>query len=117
MEKMAQGKTMNFKEYQEACKRTAGKFLSDNEAHCNWAMGLCGESGEYSELIKKKVFHNKPLDIDSVKKELGDVFYYLSMCATVNGLSLEDIAAANVEKLKIRYPDGFVEHNKRINCF
>lgn len=104
---------MNFNEYQEACTRTAGKFPSISEEQCNWAMGLCGEAGEYTELIKKEVFHNKPQDLDKKAKELGDVMYYLAMAATVNGLSLSDIAELNIKKLKDRYPDGFVEHSKR----
>lgn len=104
---------MDFDEFQKACNRTAGKFDSVQQAQCNWAMGLSGEAGEYIELIKKFVFHEKPLIVDSVLKELGDVLYYISMCATVNNLSLKDIAIANIEKLRNRYPNGFVEHSKR----
>ena len=99
---------MNFNEYQQACKRTAGKFDTVHQAQCNWAMGLCGEAGEYTELVKKEVFHQVVADRDKLKKELGDVLWYLSQCATVNDILLEDIAIANIEKLKARYPEKFV---------
>lgn len=98
---------MNFNEYQDACCRTAGKHFTPGEALANWAMGLCGESGEYTELIKKHLFHGKELDKEKAYKELGDVFYYLAMCATQLGISLEEIAIINIDKLKARYPEKF----------
>lgn len=98
---------MNFNEYQELAARTAGNHFSDEQAYCNWAMGLCGEAGEYSELIKKHVFHGKELNRDAAIKELGDSLWYLAMCATKLGTSLEHIAISNINKLKERYPVKF----------
>ena len=100
---------MNFKEFQEACKRTANSDMSWDQANLNWALGIAGESGEYCELIKKMQFHGKPLHCDDAKKELGDILYYVSMAASNLDLQLSDIAQANVDKLKSRYPDGFKE--------
>ncbi len=71
------------------------------------ALGLCGEAGEASELIKKHVFHDRPLDLEKLEKELGDVFWYLSQLASAAGLTLDAIAATNVAKLLARYPDGY----------
>ena len=99
---------MNFKEYQELSSRTANNHLSKDDAMCNWVMGLCGEAGELTELVKKKVFHYKTLNLDDYKKELGDVLWYLSQCASIVGLDLEEVAIENIEKLKARYPSGFV---------
>lgn len=98
---------MNLNEYQDLAARTAGNHFSEDQAYCNWALGLCGEAGEYSELIKKHVFHGKELDINAAIKELGDVLWYISMCATQLNTTLDHIATTNINKLKARYPDKF----------
>ncbi len=67
------------------------------------ALGLGGESGEVIDLIKKHLFHDAPLDTEELKKELGDVLWYLSAIATGVGLTLEEVAEANVAKLLARY--------------
>ena len=99
---------ISFDEFQKACKRTANPDISWRDANLNWALGISGEAGEYCELIKKRHFHGKGLDTQEAKKELGDVLYYVAMAASNLGVSLEDIAQANVNKLLARYPDGFV---------
>ncbi len=71
------------------------------------ALGLTGEAGECSELIKKHVFHDRLLDREDLRSELGDVLWYLAMLADACGLRLSDIAASNVDKLRDRYPEGF----------
>jgi len=98
---------MDFDEYQELAARTAGTHFTHNEALCNWAMGMCGEAGEFSEIIKKHVFHGKPLDLDAARKEIGDSLWYCAMAAKALGLSLDDVAWMNIEKLRKRYPDKF----------
>lgn len=92
---------MNFKEYQEQSARTDGGNLT---AHF---LGLCGESGEVVELFKKHIAHGHELDTAKLAKELGDVLWYISAIATGLDLSLDDIAQANIDKLKVRYPDRF----------
>ncbi len=92
---------MNFKEYQEQAARTNGGNLT---AHF---FGLCGETGEVVELYKKHIGHGHELDLSKLAKELGDVLWYVSSIASGYGLSLEDIATANIDKLKVRYPDKF----------
>tara|TARA_R100001443_G_scaffold12706_1_gene22399 strand:- start:155 stop:505 length:351 start_codon:yes stop_codon:yes gene_type:complete len=99
---------MNFNTFQEACKRTANPDISWTDANLNWALGIAGEAGEYCELIKKRHFHGKELDLQDAKKELGDVLYYVAMAASNLNISLNDIAQANVAKLLSRYPNGFV---------
>lgn len=98
---------MNFRQFQEACKRTENPSLSPNEKACNWALGIAGEAGEVVELIKKNQFHAKGLDLDDLVKEVGDVLYYLAALCNLYGLSLEDVAERNVVKLLERYPNGF----------
>ena len=98
---------MNFNEFQKECTRTANPNISRQDANLNWALGIAGEAGEYCELIKKHAFHGKDLDLDAAKKELGDVLFYVAMAAKNLHLSLEEVAKANLQKLRARYPRGF----------
>ena len=98
---------MTFDDYQALARRTMNTALDEHEARTMTALGLVGEAGECSELIKKHVFHNRALDRDDLQAELGDVLWYVAMLADACGLSLGEIAAHNVEKLRQRYPEGF----------
>lgn len=70
-------------------------------------LGLSGEVGELHDLIKKWIFHEQTLDITHLKKELGDVMWYVAMFCHAMGWSLDEILNMNIEKLKNRYPEGF----------
>ena len=99
---------MTINEYQTAALRTAQTDkLTANELLLNAALGLCGESGEVADLLKKYHFQGHNLDFDHVAKELGDVAWYLAVGAYAIGYNLETILQMNVDKLKARYPDGF----------
>lgn len=98
---------MKINEYQELAKRTINKDLSEKDMLINGVMGLCGESGEAIDIVKKHIAHNHKLDKEHLAKELGDVAWYLAETATALGYSLEDIFKMNIDKLKKRYPDGF----------
>lgn len=100
---------MNFDEYQNLSRRTINSKLTMRELPAMAALGLTGESGEVAEMIKKALYHGHPLDIDELKKELGDVLWYLGAAATIYSISLDDIAARNICKLIERYPEGFSE--------
>jgi len=101
---------MNFNEFQQECTRTANPNINWEQANLNWALGIAGEAGEYCELIKKHTFHGKkPLDLDAARKELGDILFYVAMAAKNLHLSLEEVAKANLTKLRARYPKGFEE--------
>lgn len=71
------------------------------------ALGLVGEAGEVSELVKKITFHDHNYPPILIEKELGDVLYYLAVLAAEFGLRLGDVAASNQAKLLARYPDGY----------
>lgn len=73
----------------------------------NGCLGLAGESGEFCDMIKKWVFHRKPLDEEHAKKELGDCCWYIAEIAFSFGWNLDEILQMNVDKLIARYPDGF----------
>ena len=102
---------MNLKEFQELSKRTMPAHENPIEiqwALNNYGLGLTGECGEIADLIKKKVHHlHQDITVEDFKKELGDVLHYLAGIATILGIDLDDVATANIEKLKKRYPNGF----------
>ena len=100
---------MNFNQYQNLSQRAAG-HLNGGDPKLNLAistLGLVGEAGEVSEIIKKNLGHGHDIKIDNVAKELGDVLWYISDIASQLGLNLESIAERNIDKLKARYPEGF----------
>ncbi|NDI35587.1 nucleoside triphosphate pyrophosphohydrolase family protein [Chengkuizengella sediminis] len=104
---------MDFNEYQMKAMRTAAG--SDSEKLLlNTALGLCGESGEVADHLKKHIFQGHELDRKKLEKELGDVLWYLAAGAEALGISLEEIAKGNITKLEKRYPNGF-ECEKSIN--
>ena len=70
------------------------------------AIGMCGEAGEVSELIKKYAYHGQEIDTEHLARELGDVLWYVSYMAHLFGYPLSKIMAMNQEKLAKRYPDG-----------
>lgn len=73
----------------------------------NSCLGLSGETGELLDMVKKWIFHAKPLDKDHMKKELGDVMWYVAMFCKAMNWELDEILQMNVDKLKTRYPEGF----------
>lgn len=73
----------------------------------NGALGLTVEAGEVSDLVKKGIFHEKGIDLEHLKKELGDCAWYLAMICDACGFTLDDVMQTNIDKLKARYPQGF----------
>ena len=81
--------------------------LCDLGGILNGCLGLSGEVGEFVDLIKKWIFHEKKMDYGHAMKELGDVLWYIAMICHSFGWSLDSIMEMNIEKLKARYPEGF----------
>ena len=79
------------------------------------AIGMCGEAGEASELIKKYAFHGHTIDTEHLARELGDVLWYVSYIAHLFGYPLGKIMAMNQEKLAKRYPDGKFDADRSRN--
>ena len=105
---------MTINEYQQLAMTTLNPDLSEKDVLINGVMGLCGESGEAIDLVKKWLAQGHELDREKLAKELGDICWYLAETATAIGYDLEDIMTANIEKLKKRYPQGF-EAQRSIN--
>jgi NTP pyrophosphatase (non-canonical NTP hydrolase) len=101
-------KNNSFDFYENETERTAAGGPSAEMTVAILALGLCGEAGEVSELVKKSLGHGVPFEKEKLKKELGDVLWYLTRLGALHNIHLTDIAKANVEKLRARYPDGFV---------
>ena len=73
------------------------------------ALGLTAEAGEFTEVVKKIIFQGKPYNEDNVfhmKRELGDIVWYLAQACMALDTSFDEIIEMNVEKLKARYPGG-----------
>ena len=99
---------MTLADYQREAARTSSAPFPERERLLVQTLGLCGEAGEVANLVKKHAWHGAALDAVRMTDELGDVLWYLADLATALGVSLEDVAAGNVAKLRRRYPDGFV---------
>jgi NTP pyrophosphatase (non-canonical NTP hydrolase) len=98
---------MTIKEYQKLAMTTLNPALDQKDVLINGVMGLCGESGEAIDIVKKWLAQGHELDKEKLAKELGDIAWYLAETATALDLNLEDIFEANIEKLRRRYPEGF----------
>lgn len=95
--------------YSQLLKLENNENLYDPGELLNGALGLTGEAGEVSDMIKKYIFHGHDLTPEDIIKELGDVCWYLALMCTAIGVSLEYVMEQNIEKLKRRYPEGFSE--------
>ena len=98
---------MEVNEYQKLAITTLNPALSRKDVLINSVMGLCGESGEAIDIVKKWLAQGHVLDKEHLAKELGDIAWYLAEAATALDLPLDQILQANLDKLKKRYPEGF----------
>lgn len=119
---------MNGKEYQNLAMRTndgngtsrlksfantqdfyRGELLLGMDAGgiLNACLGLSGEVGEFNDMIKKWIFHEKELDVDHLEKECGDILWYIALMCNSFGWNMDEIMQMNIDKLQARYPNGF----------
>ena len=73
------------------------------------AVGLSAEAGELMEIVKKLIFQGKPVNDETIfhmKREMGDVMWYIMQVLMALDVDIEEIVAMNVEKLQNRYPVG-----------
>ena len=98
---------MTVNEYQKLAMSTLNPALTRQDMLMDSALGLCGESGEVADLLKKHLMQGHPFDPQKFAKELGDVAWYLAEAATALDVDLEEIFRMNIEKLRKRYPEGF----------
>ena len=98
---------MTINEYQTLAMKTLNPELSRKDVLINGVMGLCGESGEAIDIVKKWLAQGHELDREKLAKELGDIAWYLAETAYALDIPLEEILQGNIDKLKKRYPEGF----------
>ncbi|MCA9348044.1 nucleoside triphosphate pyrophosphohydrolase family protein [Candidatus Saccharibacteria bacterium] len=100
---------MNFTEYQQLALKTANPKTNKNELF-HLVLGLVGEAGEIAEKMKKLVrdkdSDEAQIDRDGIKKELGDVLWYIAVTASYLDIDLDDLAVANINKLADRQARG-----------
>ena len=73
------------------------------------AVGMSAEAGEFTEIVKKIVFQGKPVNNENMfhlKRELGDIMWYVAQACKGLGIPLEEIVQMNFDKLNARYPEG-----------
>jgi len=97
---------MQMNVYQALASRTMDRSMSHAELDMHALHGMVAEIGELHGIFQK-VYQGHAIDYEHVKKELGDVLWFLAEYCTSNGWMLEDIAKMNIDKLKARYPHGF----------
>lgn len=98
--------------YQQCALRTLSPNLTTDKRLGLCGLGLSGEVGEVTDLIKKFLYHcnGKPLDVNKLKDELGDMLWYFFVLLDTLGITFEDVMAANVAKLEERHGNGFNPH-------
>ena len=73
------------------------------------SVGMCAEAGEFTEVVKKIIFQGKPVNGENLfhlKRELGDIMWYVAQACMGLNVSLDEVIEMNVDKLKARYPGG-----------
>ena len=84
------------------------KFVEDLKRKVP-ALGICADGGEFTEVVKKIVFQGKPVNEENIfhmKRELGDIMWYVAQACMALDTDFNEIIEMNVEKLKARYPGG-----------
>lgn len=97
---------MTMNDYQQLAQRTANTKVPSAKIE-NGLLGLFGEGGECADTLKKYLYQGHELDKKHMIEELGDVLWYCAELASGLGVSLEDVAQWNIDKLRRRYPEGF----------
>ncbi|MBI3792978.1 MAG: nucleoside triphosphate pyrophosphohydrolase family protein [Gemmatimonadetes bacterium] len=98
---------MRLSDYQHEAARTRNPALPPRERAIEAAMGLAEEAGEVLGLVRKHHLQGRTLDRDALRLELGDALWCLAAVAADHGLALDEVADANLAKLRARHPDGF----------
>lgn len=98
---------LTINEFQKLAMVTLNPKLDKKDVLINGVMGLCGESGEAIDIVKKHLAQGHELDRKHLIEELGDIAWYLAETAYALDVDLESVLSGNIEKLKKRYPKGF----------
>lgn len=109
------------KNYQNLAERTSATSDRAGTTRCknrlsaedirllHGAMGLCTETGELQDALKRWIFYGKDVDRVNIVEECGDLLWYIAEVLNALGLSMENVMQRNIGKLSARYPDKFSE--------
>lgn len=96
----------HLREVVNPCWNYAGRITTYDGHLQNAILGLVGECGETADIVKKMLYHTEGKDYtEKLKHELGDVAFYFAKVLELCGLTLEEVLAANKEKLESRHPE------------
>lgn len=96
---------MNTKEYSTLALRTANDLGGQLDNIMHAAMGIAGEAGEVIDIVKKVYAYRKPLVVNDLIEEAGDLVWYLNLLFASLGTTWEEVFDLNIAKLEARYPD------------
>jgi NTP pyrophosphatase (non-canonical NTP hydrolase) len=96
--------TSTLAEYQTEARRTVRQALTGDQRLLDAAAGLAEEAGEVLSHVRKHLLQGRPLDRDALTLELGDALWCVAITADTLGISLEEVARRNVDKLRGRHP-------------
>lgn len=97
---------MTLNEYQDLAARTINKSLPESQMRMHALHEIASECGEIHGHFQK-LYQGHPIDGNDLILEVGDLLWGIAELCTAHGWSLSDVAQANIDKLKRRYPDGF----------
>lgn len=107
---------MNADEYQQAALRTEsparplrGDFATNTDRMLHAAIGLCTETGELQDAMKRGLYYGKQIDKTNVAEEFQDCLWYIAIGLDALGIKMSDAMDRNIEKLRVRFPDKFTE--------
>lgn len=101
-----------FDEYQEDARRTQNPNLTVTDRRLHALHGLAGEVGEIHSLYQK-AYQGHAILREDLLKEVGDLMWFIAELCDVENAFMSDVAEANIEKLRSRYPEGFSEQRSR----
>lgn len=99
---------MNIVDYHDYVEKLASPQSTATEKDRLLAavLGLSGEAGECADIVKKHIYHGKPLDKENLILEIGDSIWYVAFLCNTLGINIQDVINKNVEKLQSRYSTG-----------
>lgn len=103
---------MTGNEYQKLASRTMNKNLATLGTELHALHGMVGEIGELHSIYQKIYQGHAEQGDEHYKKEVGDLLWFIAEYCTAKGWELEEVMQMNIDKLKVRYPEGFdAEHS------
>ena len=97
---------MTGNEYQKLASRTIDKKLMPIQIEHHALHGMAGELGEIHSMYQK-IYQGHEIDNEHLKKEVGDLLWFVAEYCTALGWELEEVMQLNIDKLRARYPKGF----------